>query len=200
MTATTDRRRVALALAVLAFAAAFGLAPFARATRGSPDSTIAAGGQTASATFPGGDDGANAAALDSSGRIVVVATHNYRFVLLRYTPNGELDESFGSGGEVTTRSLVGHANTGTIDSSGRILVTGTTFAAGPVLVRYRPDGSLDPTFGNGGGATEPRATAADALALDPPRRIRIARAAGSRHGQTLARHTPTRGPARRSAS
>ncbi|MGH2704871.1 MAG: hypothetical protein ACRDJ4_07205, partial [Actinomycetota bacterium] len=84
----------------------------------------------------------------------VASTAGNFFALARYLPDGSLDASFGSGGLVLT------------DVSGSISETDSAFAlalqpdgkivsVGLVaeqfgLVRYLPDGSLDPTFGTGG--------------------------------------------------
>ena len=83
------------------------------------------------------------------------------FLLARYLTTGALDTSFGSGGirtynagsatypEVNHESISGLA----IDASGRIVAAGT-FSAQNVksrfaLLRFRPDGSNDTTFGPG---------------------------------------------------
>jgi hypothetical protein len=67
---------------------------------------------------------------------------------------GELDPSFGTGGKVTTDfggDVGGEILSVAIDSRGRIVAGG--FSAGSreaghfTLVRYRSDGSLDPSFG-----------------------------------------------------
>lgn len=69
----------------------------------------------------------------------------------------DLDGSFGTGGVVTTnvnatlfRDMALHLS---FRPDGRILASGTCDNGGPVticLAQYNPDGSLDPTFGNGG--------------------------------------------------
>jgi uncharacterized delta-60 repeat protein len=79
------------------------------------------------------------------------------FGLARYTTDGRLDPSFGSGGKVTTDF------TGTSDfafalieqPNGALVAAGSTYAADGslpdfALARYRRDGTLDPTFGTGG--------------------------------------------------
>src|SRR5207237_707876 len=89
------------------------------------------------------------------------STSNTSFALLRYNSDGSIDPTFGNGGTVTT-------NVGPVDdqayalarqSDGKIVAAGrrgiffypTDQRKGNVaLARYNPDGSLDPTFGNGG--------------------------------------------------
>ena len=79
------------------------------------------------------------------------------FALAKYLPNGDLDESFGLGGKVTTRinstgSLLRDA---ILLKDGKILTAGVTNYGNEtkkraVLVQYNPDGSLDASFGKGG--------------------------------------------------
>ena len=79
----------------------------------------------------------------------------YKFLLIRYTLNGTLDNTFGVNGILTTiiSSYGSFGNELCIQSDGKIVVSGTAdngenddFA----VVRYNNDGSLDSTFGNGG--------------------------------------------------
>ena len=72
---------------------------------------------------------------------------------------GDLDPSFGGGGKVVTDfggDVGGEILSEVIDSRGRIVVAG--FSGTPTashyvtLARYRPNGSLDPSFGVGGVA------------------------------------------------
>ncbi|HEU5478068.1 MAG TPA: PASTA domain-containing protein [Gaiellaceae bacterium] len=73
------------------------------------------------------------------------------FALARYKPGGSLDPTFGDGGIAQTRfdgnlELSGIA----VRPNGKIVATGTASRRGMALVQYRPDGSLDPTFGHDG--------------------------------------------------
>jgi uncharacterized delta-60 repeat protein len=69
---------------------------------------------------------------------------------------GDLDPGFGTGGRVVTdvSGDLDDARAVAVQPSGRIVAAG--FAFGPTglhdfaLTRYRPDGTLDPTFGTGG--------------------------------------------------
>jgi len=75
---------------------------------------------------------------------------------------GSPDPSFGGGDGFATTPFLneGHAsaNTVAIQSNGRIVVAGSTWiplsdgTSQVALARYMPDGSLDPTFGEGGKA------------------------------------------------
>jgi uncharacterized delta-60 repeat protein len=103
--------------------------------------------------------GAEDVAVQRDGRIVVVGElidgrSNWYFGAFRHLPNGELDPSFGSGGWVDTdfgSFELPHAVA--IQPDGGIVVAGEgdcRYAGCFALARYRPDGSLDPAFGDGG--------------------------------------------------
>lgn len=75
---------------------------------------------------------------------------------------GDLDPTFGSGGKVITSffDFLGDKDQGAamvIQPDGKIIAAGTAFPnpfeLGFALARYNPNGSLDPTFGNGGKVT-----------------------------------------------
>jgi uncharacterized delta-60 repeat protein len=139
-------------LALLACASVFALPTLLMAAAGSLDPTFGASGIV---TTP--NTGANAAALQSDGKIVVagsIATSpNFQQGgLLRYNTNGTLDPNFGTGGEVAI--AVGSSNAGAafavaIQPDGKIL------AAAPAnldleVFRFNTNGSLDRSFGNSG--------------------------------------------------
>jgi uncharacterized delta-60 repeat protein len=102
-------------------------------------------------------DGAHAVAVQADGKIVVAGsrydgTGGSSFAVVRYHPNGSLDTSFNGTGIVIT-SVNGSPSSVAIQADGKIVVAGgsrngsiSDFA----LVRYNPDGSLDPAF-NGTG-------------------------------------------------
>ncbi|MFI5892981.1 hypothetical protein ACIA5D_23005 [Actinoplanes sp. NPDC051513] len=79
------------------------------------------------------------------------------FGLARYTTDGRLDPSFGSGGTVTTDffgssddayAVVGQPD-GAVVAAGRT-ITDDSGDSDFALARYRRDGTLDPAFGSGG--------------------------------------------------
>ena len=125
---------------------------------GSPDVSFGDGGVVT--TDSGGTERAYGVAIDNEGRVVVAGhaggTGN-DFAVARYNVDGTLDETFGDGGKVTTE-VVGQADfahTVALQPDGAIVVGGRAApdGGGPfefALVRYMPDGSLDPTFGSGG--------------------------------------------------
>jgi uncharacterized delta-60 repeat protein len=96
--------------------------------------------------------------LQPDGKIVTAGiglfSQGERFALARYNPNGSLDSSFGSSGKVTT-AINGGASDVALQPDGKIVVAGSTkrnvrAEALFAVVRYKKDGSLDPTFGSGG--------------------------------------------------
>lgn len=109
-----------------------------------------------------GDSGANAVIVQPDGKIVAAGSANvspgkFGFALARYNPDGSLDPSFGKRGKVTTGFFLGEGAgiaalvlqpDGKIVAGGRI-APGTAFA----LARYKPDGSLDASFGRTGKVT-----------------------------------------------
>jgi uncharacterized delta-60 repeat protein len=112
-----------------------------------------------------GYDRATGVALQPDGKIVVVGrvrpldTPNFEFALARYTPSGELDDTFGDGGKVVFPIL--DDNLGrrvVIQPDGKIVIAGYTCEDLPGgdeycyfgVARVDPNGQLDPLFGDGG--------------------------------------------------
>lgn len=88
------------------------------------------------------------------------------FALVRYTHSGSLDKTFGLDGRVHAGlNVIAFALA--IQSDGKIVAAGST--DGPpysfVLMRFRPGGSLDPTFGRA-GVVATRFGSAEAFAHD----------------------------------
>jgi uncharacterized delta-60 repeat protein len=113
-------------------------------------------------------------AIQADGKILVVGRdfHRGAFALVRYRPNGTLDRTFGDDGKVTTRFGSGAiAQAVAIQDNGKILAAGLMFpgCGGDdsvfALARYRPDGTLDPTFGDGGRVTTTITTCLDDTAI-----------------------------------
>src|SRR4029079_12955967 len=120
--------------------------------------------------FPGLAAVASSVVIQPDGKIVVAGgafplfTFLGDFKIVRYNPDGSLDESFGSGGIVTT-SFPGqgsYAFSVALQPDGKIIAAGTDFVnfsseddsdTDFALERYNPDGTPDSTFGNGGQVT-----------------------------------------------
>ena len=124
------------------------------------------------------DDKISASAVDLEGRLILVGeTHNgsnYDFIVARYTANGVLDTSFGTGGTTTTEFGTGDdkAKDIVLDSLGRIVVTGESHNGSDydfAVARYDTNGNLDSTFSSDGKKTidfYSNTDVAEAIALD----------------------------------
>lgn len=109
------------------------------------------------------DNIANAVAIQADGKIVAgggsfsIVRKSFDFTLVRYNINGSLDASFGEGGiatkSITTISMVGIDGI-VLQTDGKIVAVGTETTPGKfgtfTLLRFNPDGTLDPTFGTNG--------------------------------------------------
>lgn len=131
------------------------------------DLSFGGGDGVATTNFGRLEDYFGALAVDSSDRIVVVATTSgdtsctdCDIALARFDSTGELDLGFGGGdGKVVTDMGTGLSNSGSdiaVDSSGRIVVAGTVRRQDPpdfsdmALVRYTEAGELDSSFDGDG--------------------------------------------------
>jgi uncharacterized delta-60 repeat protein len=128
---------------------------------GSPDPSF--GGDGVVTTSFGADDRAWGVAVQHDGKIVVAGNSctpaGCDFALARYDEDGSLDTSFGGDGTVVTAP--GGPGTGgafavAAAPHGRIVAAGLRCSGigasdcDFALVRYLPDGSLDPSFGGDG--------------------------------------------------
>lgn len=113
---------------------------------------LAAGSATSS-------DLVRAVGRQSDGRIVVAGyTSTWDFALARYTADGELDASFGSGGvAIVNLNVIDFGLALAIDASDRIVLAGTSRSLNEdfALLRFTPDGQPDASF-NGGDPANTR--------------------------------------------
>jgi uncharacterized delta-60 repeat protein len=131
---------------------------------GTPDSRFGDGGKVL--TDLGGNDEATGVGLQADGRIVVAGItgmpRRRDFALARYDTDGKLDHGFGLGGKVVTDLDLDPASISDdsalclgLQSDGRIVVAGFSNRPGSydfAVVRYNPDGTVDPTFGEAGAS------------------------------------------------
>ena len=129
---------------------------------GSLDPSFGVGGKVVTDFDNGSTDEASAIALQPDGKIILAGEtfgiFGTRFALMRYNPDGSLDASFGNGGKVATDFEVfpnlAEATALALQPDGKIIAAGVVFDVDTrfnfALARYNPDGSLDPSFGNGG--------------------------------------------------
>lgn len=129
---------------------------------GDLDATFGTNG-TQQTDFGPSADVIQAVALDSRGKILAAGytggvSGPMAMALARYDSHGELDESFGSAGKVTTD--IGNLDEAAFDvivqSDGRIVLAGNTTTHNGyhfALVRYQTNGDVDPGFGAAGVVT-----------------------------------------------
>lgn len=141
-------------------------------TRPTPNKDIAlvrlTTGGTLDGTFNGGritiqigsgnEDEGLALALQADGNIVVAGSTAGDFCLLRITPVGQLDGSFGFMGFVQTAigSQIDRATSVAIQSDGKIVAAGTANSGSfdeMAFARYTTGGVLDPSFDTDGKVT-----------------------------------------------
>jgi uncharacterized delta-60 repeat protein len=146
-----------------------GLRPRALQCRRQSRFRFGSGGKVTTAFFAGGFDEAHAIALQQDGKIILAGraqvsfdSFAYDFGLARYNTDGSLDQTFGSGGKVTTDILsasADEANAVVLQSDGKILAAGSARASSSsvipdfALVRYNDRGRLDSGFGSAGRVT-----------------------------------------------
>jgi uncharacterized delta-60 repeat protein len=109
-----------------------------------------------------GDDTASGVAIQADGKIVVAGTctsvvgvvTNNNFCVARLTTSGAVDTTFAGGSVITSVGLLNDTASGiVIQPDGNIVVGGHCSASGSgrfCMVRYQPNGSLDPNFGVSG--------------------------------------------------
>lgn len=114
------------------------------------------------------DETASSVAIDADGNILVAgiaphgSTTNFDYAIARLTPSGALDPNFGGDGRVTLAfDIAGNFDDEPLELSigpdGAIYMTGAATDNGYdfAAVKLLPDGTPDPTFGNGGKVTVP---------------------------------------------
>jgi uncharacterized delta-60 repeat protein len=99
-------------------------------------------------------------AIQPGGRMVTISECLCgEFLLTRFEADGTLDDSFGVRGHALSRfEPEASPRAVDLDPAGRIVVAGVALPnQGPnevAIARFRPDGSLDPSFGEGGQITD----------------------------------------------
>jgi uncharacterized delta-60 repeat protein len=132
-------------------------------------SSESAGGVSATAVG-GQQDVAEAFALQADGAIVVVgASGGALGPVIRVTPTGALDTTFGSGGgagNALATSQFAPITDVALQSTGRIVVAqAAALPDAGVIARFDGSGGLDPSFGSGGKVTIATAGSASAFAI-----------------------------------
>jgi uncharacterized delta-60 repeat protein len=128
---------------------------------GSLDGSFGAGGEVTTRFAPNGEF-ASGLALQGDGKILVSGSAtDGSSSLVRYLPDGSLDATFGTGGQVQTPSFVAAGLA--LQADGKAVVAGARSINGTTsnfaLARFLLDGTLDPGFGTGGVVTTDLGTA-----------------------------------------
>ncbi|MCX7619129.1 delta-60 repeat domain-containing protein, partial [Tepidiforma sp.] len=170
---------------------------------GSLDTSFGSGGKVTTAV--GSGSGIAALVLQPDGKLVAAglsSNGDYDFALVRYNPNGTLDPTFGSGGKVITDLGSGsdEAHDLVLQPDGKLVAAGSSMPTlgdfDFALVRYNPNGTLDPTFGSGGKVTTDLGSSYDqayALVLQPDGKLVAAgysRNAAGNFDFSLVRYNP----------
>jgi uncharacterized delta-60 repeat protein len=144
------------------------------AVDGSADSGFDVDGKVTTLFIGSGIDEAQAVAVQPDGKLVVAGNtrgvFGSDFALIRYNPDGSVDQTFGASGngkvvtDIGSAGVCGRTGCGMSENTvaglvlqpdGKIVVAGSSFDADAhafqfALVRYLSNGDLDPTFGTGG--------------------------------------------------
>jgi len=103
---------------------------------------------------------AESVAVQQDGKIVAAGLAAFDVALARYTSDGTLDPSFGTGGRVTTSISPSYDQTFSVavQPDGKIVAAGRTVTLSDgnfhsLLLRYNSNGVLDTAFGAGGNVT-----------------------------------------------
>jgi uncharacterized delta-60 repeat protein len=165
--------------------------------------------------YQGGSDECYGVALQADGRIVIVGSvqinpfnpePNTAWAVIRLTPGGTLDSSFGNNGVVITDHMLSldEATEVAIQPDQRILVSGWSNRANTnivaydfAVVRYLPNGAIDTTWGNSGFTYTDfngRGDLAHASVLQPDGKLVVAGNANIEQGEdydfAVARYNP----------
>jgi uncharacterized delta-60 repeat protein len=127
---------------------------------GSLDTSFGNGGYAVN-----GEGEAQSLFLQPDGKIVLVGflpifRDGSDYLLARFNPDGTADQTFGTGGRVTTsftsgRNSADKALGAALQADGKIIATGFATGISAVLIRYNSNGSVDPGFGLDGSVLTP---------------------------------------------
>jgi uncharacterized delta-60 repeat protein len=176
---SAGRALIALSIPIALLVSASG-----QAAPGDLDPGFGTGGIVVTDVSTSNNDEATAVALQPDGKIVAAGKsfNGSDVAVVRYTANGALDSSFGSGGKVSTPVGTGtdEGNAVAVQPDGKIVVAGEASNGtnnDVAVVRYKPDGSLDTSFGSGGIVMTPVGASDDgasSVALQPDGKIVVA--------------------------
>ena len=157
---------------------------------GTLDNNFSTDGKETCAVGTGNDYGYSVA-LQSDGKIIMAGWSNngidYDFAVVRFNPDGTLDNTFGTNGKLTTSigTLDDYAFSVAIQANGKIVVAGQSNSGVNddfAIVRYNSDGTLDNSFSIDGKLTldfNMFDDAAFSLAIQPDDKIIVSGASDS---------------------
>lgn len=121
-------------------------------SNGSLDSSFGTGGIVVTDVVPSNNSRGKKVVTQPDGKILVVGYAASRLFVARYTTDGTLDDTFGSGGTAVISESSTFGNSIELQPDGRILAGGNAAGGSPgyLLARFNPDGSPDTTW-NGDG-------------------------------------------------
>jgi uncharacterized delta-60 repeat protein len=129
---------------------------------GSFDETFSGDGRVQTAFGDERRAQANAVAIGSDGKLVVVGSAGHVVAAARYLADGSLDPSFSANGKLRARSIDGSRSAQASDvavlGDGKIVIAAVACdrrRCRLVLARFLSDGSLDATFGHDGVVRQP---------------------------------------------
>src|SRR4030095_14938969 len=96
--------------------------------------------------------------VQRDNKVIQISSISTSFNVVRYTIDGQLDQTFGNNGIATFNAgsnNYGYASFGTLQNDGKIVVVGrrytnSNYYTDITLVRFNSDGSVDDSFGTGG--------------------------------------------------
>jgi|GEM_PF-5102751 len=156
-------------------------------SNGEPDPSF---GQDGTLTLTGAGE-ATGVAIDHQGRILISGSDG--LTAIRLTDSGALDPTFGEGGIASLHlGQESEARSIAVDSSGRVVLAGTTTTAGGSQVaaaRFDADGRPDPSFAGIGYETlgpsgPPRRNVATGVVLDRLGRLVLSVTEGAEGNET----------------
>jgi uncharacterized delta-60 repeat protein len=113
-------------------------------------------------------------AVESDGSLIMAGNFNGNIVLIKLNPDGSVDTSFGTNGEVIGSYSAGDntLNSIIVESDDSLLVCATLDTANDAssttdLIHFEPDGSLDIGFGTGGVLDVPSIAGAGDMVQQP---------------------------------
>lgn len=154
-------------------------------TDGSPDTSFGDDGTTTIYFLAEGGEEVNSVVVQPDGKIVLagwatVSSYHPDFAIARLNPDGRPDPTFGNAGKVTTQLSTDRdeARAIALQADGKLVAVGNAVLRsnlGYAVVRYKQDGTLDPSFGlDGKVLTVEGLVEANAVQIQPDGKIVVA--------------------------